>query len=150
MNSYRQSLHHIVFCTYKRKNTLPEEYHEDLYKFIWGIIKNRKSFLYRINSVGNHIHIFCDLHSSISLGDFIKEIKTAANKWMKESGNFPKFESWAEGYCSITYNYRDKDMIINYIKNQKEHHKKVSFEDELRALLIESGIEFDEKFLFSD
>ena len=150
MNSYRQSLHHIVFCTYKRKNTLSEEYHEELYKFIWGIIKNRKSFLYRINGVGNHIHIFCDLHSSISLGDFIKEIKTAANKWMKESGNFPKFESWAEGYCSITYNYRDKDMIINYIKNQKEHHKKVSFDDELRALLIESGIEFDEKFLFSD
>lgn len=150
MNSYRQSLHHIVFCTYRRQNTLPEEHQEELYKYIWGIIKNRKSVLYRINGTENHIHIFCDLHSSIALADFIKEIKTASNLWIKQTGNFPKFESWAEGYCSITYNLRDKDMIVNYIKNQKEHHRKVTFEDELRNLLTENGIEFDEKFLFDD
>jgi len=150
MNSYRQSLHHIVFCTKSRKNTLPEAHHHELYKYIYGIINNRKSVVYRINGIENHIHIFCDLHSSIGVGDFVKEIKTAANKWIKASGNFPKFESWAEGYCSISYNLRDKDMIVNYIKNQKVHHKKVSFEDELRALLIENGIEFDEKYLFDD
>ena len=56
----------------------------------------------------------------------------------------------AEGYCALTYTYRDREMIVNYIKNQKEHHKVTTFEDELRALLIEHGIEFDEKFLFDD
>ena len=150
MNSYRQSLFHIVFCTYRRKNTLPEAQHEELYKYIWGIIKTRKSVLYRINGTGNHIHVFCDVHSSTSLANFIKEIKTAANTWIKESGNFPGFESWAEGYCGLSYSKKDKDMIVNYIKNQKEHHKVYTFEDELRALLIEHGIEFDEKFLFDD
>lgn len=150
MNSYRQSLFHIVFCTYKRRNTLPEKYHEDLYKYIWGIIKNRKSILYRINGTENHIHIFCDLHSSVALADFVKEIKTATNTWIKDSGKFPKFESWAEGYCGLSYNKKDKDLIINYIKNQKEHHRITSFEDELKALLIENGIEFDEKNLFDE
>ena len=139
-----------MFCTKSRKKTLPEAHHEELYKYIWGIIKNRKCFLYRINGVENHIHIFCDVHSTICVGDFVKEIKTAANTWIKASGKFPKFDSWAEGYCSISYNLRDKDMIINDIKNQKEHHKKVDFEDELCALLIENGIEFDEKYLFDD
>ena len=150
MNSYRQSLFNIVFCTYKRKNTLPENHHEELYKYIWGIIKKRKSILYRINGTENHIHLLCDIHSTIALADFIKEIKTATNTWMKESCNFPGFTSWAEGYCALSYSNRDKEMIINYIKNHKEHHRATGFEEELKALLVEHGIEFDEKFLFDD
>ncbi|MBU1370070.1 MAG: IS200/IS605 family transposase [Bacteroidetes bacterium] len=148
MSSYRQIYYHIVFNTYYRRNTMPAEHHEELYKYIWGIIKNRKSVLYRINGTENHIHIFSDLHPTVCLADFIKEIKTASNRWMKESGKFPKFEHWAEGYCALTYGDRDKDMIINYIKKQKEHHAKVSFEDEYRKLLEENGIEWDEKYLF--
>ena len=104
--------------------------------------------IYRINGTENHIHILSDLHPSVALADFIKEIKTASNAWMKSSGKFQNFSSWAAGYAALTYAYRDKEMIINYIKNQKEHHKKVSFEDELRALLDEHGIEWDEKYIF--
>ena len=148
MNSYRQILYHIVFCTYNRDNTLPIAYHEDLYKYIWGVIKNRKSFLYRINGTENHIHILSDLHPTICLSDFIKDIKTGSNHWIKQTGNFPEFKSWAEGSCSLTYSYREKDLIIEYIKKQKEHHKKTCFEDEFRSLLKENGIEWDEKYLF--
>ena len=148
MSSYRQILYHIVFCTYDRRATLPPEHHEELYKYIWGIIRNRNGVLYRINGIENHIHILFDLHPSVALADFIKEIKTASNAWMKSSGKFPKFSSWAAGYCALTYAYRDKDMIVNYIKKQKEHHKKVTFEDEYRTLLAEHGIEWDEKYLF--
>lgn len=148
MNSYRQILYHIVFCTYERKNTLPIEHHEELYKYIWGIIKNRKGVLYRINGTDNHIHILCDLHPTVCLADFMKEIKTASNLWMKQTTKYPKFESWAEGYCALTYSYKDKEMIVNYIKNQKEHHKKVTFEEEYRTLLKDHGIEWDEKYIF--
>lgn len=148
MNSYRQILYHIVFCTHDRQNTLPATHHVELYKYIWGAIKNRNGVLYRINGTENHIHILSDLHPTIALSDFIKEIKTASNAWMKSTGNFPNFSSWAAGYCALTYAYRDKELIVNYIKNQKEHHKKQTFEDELRALLKEHGIEWDEKYLF--
>jgi REP element-mobilizing transposase RayT len=148
MNSYRQILYHIVFCTHDRKNTIPPDQQEALYKYIWGVITKRKSVLYRINGMENHIHILSDLHPTVALSDFIKEIKTASNIWMKESGKYPKFTSWAEGSCSLTYAYRDKSMIVNYIKNQKEHHKKTTFEDEYRALLKEFGVEVDERYIF--
>jgi putative transposase len=148
MNSYRQILYHIVFCTYKRENTIPIEHQDELYKYIWGIITKRKGVLYRINGMENHIHILSDLHPTIALADYIKEIKTASNSWMKESGKFPNFTSWSEGSCALTYAYRDKDLIVNYIKNQKEHHKKVIFEDEYRALLKENGVEVDERYIF--
>ena len=66
---------------------------------------------------------------------------------MKADGNFPKFEAWQDGYGAFTYSIREKDMIINYVKNQKEHHKTETFYDEFKRLLIENGIEFDEKYL---
>ncbi|MCK9640091.1 MAG: hypothetical protein M0R39_09300 [Prolixibacteraceae bacterium] len=88
------------------------------------------------------------MHPTIALSDYIKEIKTASNSWMKETGKYPKFTSWAEGSASLTYAYRDKELIINYIKNQKEHHKKVSLEDEYRSLLDEHGVKIDERYIF--
>ena len=148
MNSYRQILYHIVFCTHDRNNTLPIDKHEELYKYIWGIIKNRNGVLYQINGMENHIHILSDLHPTVSLADFIKDIKTGSNLWMKPSGNFPAFSSWAAGYAALTYSYKDKNILVNYIRNQKQHHKKITFEDEYRTMLTEAGIKWDEKYLF--
>jgi len=148
MNSYRQILYHIVFCTYNRENTIPPDQQEGLYKYIGGIITNRKGVLYQINGMENHTHILSDLHPTVALADFIKEIKTASNFWMKQTGKYPEFTNWAEGYCALTYTYRDKAMILNYIKNQKKHHKQVAFEDEYRGLLEENGVEFDERYIF--
>jgi hypothetical protein len=113
-----------------------------------GNNKKANSVLYRINGTENHIHILSDLHPTVALSDYIKEIKTASNRWMKESGKFPDFVSWAEGSCVLSYSYRDKDMIVNYIKKQKEHHKKTGFEDEYRVLLREAGVDADERYIF--
>ena len=148
MNSYRQILYHIVFCTYNRENTIPIDQQEALYKYIWGIITKRKGILYRINGMENHIHILSDLLLSLLFLILLKRLKTASNAWMKETGKYPKFTSWAEGSCSLTCAYRDKEMIVSYIKNQKEHHEKITFEDEYRALLKEQGVEVDERYIF--
>lgn len=148
MNSYRQILYHIVFCTHNRAYTLPAEYHTSLYKYIWGIVKKRHGVLYQINGTENHIHILCDLHPTETLSDFIKEIKVASHRWMKESQNFPLFEKWSEGYCALTYAWRDKDMISKYIRNQKAHHQKKSFETEYRSLLQKWGVVPDERYIF--
>ena len=148
MNSYRQILYHIVFCTYNRQKTISEPYQEELYRYIWGIIKTKKSVLYRINGTENHIHILSDLHPTIAMSDFVRDIKKSTNIWMKKTGHYPQFTSWAEGSCILTYSFRDKEKIVNYIKNQKKHHGKVSFENEYITLLKESGIAYEEKYVF--
>lgn len=145
--SYRQIFYQIVFGTKYRKMTIAEENCEQLYKYIWGITKNKKCKLYRINGIEDHIHIFSDLHPSTSLADYIKDIKVSSNGWMKNSGLFPEFEGWQDSYGAFTYSIKEKDIIINYIKNQKEHHKKETFYDEFRRLLTENGVEFNEKYL---
>jgi len=147
MSTYKQIFYHIVFGTKHRESTIAESHCEELYKYIWGIIKNKHCTLYRINGVEDHIHIFSDLHPSLCLADYIKDIKVASSIWMKESGLFSEFKGWQDGYGAFTYSLNQKNTIINYIKNQKEHHKKESFYDEYKRLLIENGIEFEEKYL---
>ena len=145
--SHRQIFYQIVFSTKNREATIAEAHCEELYKFIWSIVKNHKCKLYRINGVEDHIHIFSDLNPSLSLADYVKDIKVASSIWMKECGKFPAFKGWQDGYGAFTYSIAQKNIIIEYIKNQKEHHRAERFYDEYKRLLIENGIEFDEKYL---
>jgi len=147
MSTYRQVFYQIVFSTKNREASLAEEHAEMLYKYIWGIIQKRQCKLYRIGGMEDHLHIFSDLHPSISLADYVKEIKIGSGNWMKESGLFPTFAGWQDGYGAFTYNIREKQVIIDYIKNQKEHHKRETFHDEYKRLLMENGVAFEEKYL---
>jgi len=76
----------------------------------------------------------------------MRDLKASSSKWLKQSGKFPKFRGWAIGYGAFTYSWRDKDMIINYIKYQQKHHKSRTPDYELKRLLKEQGIEADAKF----
>jgi putative transposase len=146
MSSYRQILYHLVFRTKNSRKTLIQEHANELYAYLMGIIRNKNCHLYRINGMEDHIHILCDLHPTIALADYMRDIKTSSSIWLKQSEEMPDFDGWADGYGAFTCSWKDKEIIINYIKNQQEHHKKESFEDEFKRLLKENGIEADERF----
>ena len=88
MSAYRQILYHIVFRTKSSEKTINQFHSADLYKYIWGIITNKKCTLLRINGMEEHIHILSDLHPSVALADYIRDIKVSSAKWMKEQGIF--------------------------------------------------------------
>ncbi len=146
MSSYRQILYHLIFRTKNSRKTINQEHAKELYAYIMGFIKNKDCFLYRINGMEDHLHILCDLYPKIALADYMRDLKTSSSVWLKQTGKFSAFEGWADGYAALTYSWEDKGLIINYIKNQQEHHKKESFEDELKRLLREHGIDVDERF----
>jgi putative transposase len=147
MSTFTQIYYHIVFSTKNREPVLRADGREELFRYIWGIIRNKNSHLYRINAVEDHLHILSSLHPTVALADFIKDIKVASNGWIKERQLFPHFNSWQDGYGAFTASHADKDRLIEYIKNQQEHHRQETFLDEYRRLLKEAGIEFDEKYL---
>ncbi|MCX6641132.1 MAG: IS200/IS605 family transposase [bacterium] len=147
MSTYTQIFYHIVFSTKDRQKTLVESGREELYRYILGIVKNKQGHLYRINAMEDHLHLFCDLHPTVCLADLIKSIKGASWHWIRESGVFPEFLQWQQGYGAFTHSEAEKARIIAYIKDQQDHHRQVTFKDELRTLLTDAGVEFEEKYL---
>ena len=147
MSSYRQILYHLIFRTKSGEKTLSTEHNKDLFAYIHGIIKQKNGFLYRINGMEGHLHLLSDLHPSIALADYMRDIKTASSLWLKQNGKFPLFCGWADGYAALTCAWKDKERIVNYIKNQQEHHRKEKFNEEYKRLLDEFGVEYDPRYL---
>jgi REP element-mobilizing transposase RayT len=137
---------HGVLRTYKSRETLPtDERREFLYRYTWGFIKNKGGDLYRMNSVSDHAHLLFTFPPTIALSDFMRELKAQTSKVVKSAAGFERFHAWSEGYAALSYSFRDKEMLIEYIKNQQEHHKKVTFADEYRKFIEAMGLTFDER-----
>ncbi|MBS1262227.1 MAG: hypothetical protein MAG453_01569 [Calditrichaeota bacterium] len=147
MSTYRRCLHHIIFATRNRANTLPDGSRRELFAYIHGICNNLECHVYRIGGYRDHLHLLIDVHPSVSLADLVRTIKINTSRWMKDGQQFPDFDHWQDGYAAFTVTYADRDRLINYIKGQHDHHPTVSFLDEYRALLRDEGIEMDERYL---
>ncbi|HQW44837.1 MAG: transposase [Saprospiraceae bacterium] len=149
MSTYTQILYQIVYSTKGREKTLEAENRKELYKYIWGILKNNNCHLYQIGGIEDHIHIITHLHLSIALANLVKDIKLASSDFIKKENLFSNFGGWQDGYAAFTYSIEAKENLIRYVKNHVEHHKTktTTFIEELKELLLEHEIEFDEKYL---
>ncbi len=137
--------YHVVFCTKHRKMTIPLEYREDLYRFIWKLILDAKCKLIRVGGIQNHVHILFDLHSDVALSSIIQAIKSRSSGWMVHDGRFPQFEGWASGYFACSISPEERPRVIEYIKNQQEHHLGHCLDDEVERLYRYAGIDYDER-----
>ena len=102
-----------------------------------------------INGMQDHIHFLIGMRPSCCLSDLVREIKKSSNEFIKEKrfSNY-KFE-WQDGYGAFSYSHSALNNVIQYINNQKEHHKKLTFKDEYREFLTKFQIEFKDEYLFT-
>jgi putative transposase len=147
MSTYTQIIYQIVFGPKNRARCLHSSGRPDLFRYITGLLQNKNCHLYRINGVEDHLHILTHIHPTISLSALVKDIKVASALYIKEKKLFDGFNGWQEGYGAFTYSIKEKDRLIEYVKNQEEHHRVRTFRDEFIELLDEHGIEFEEKYL---
>jgi putative transposase len=147
MDSYRSLTYHIVFATHRRARSIPDGSSKVLYNYLWGFLKKNRCHLYRINGIEDHIHIVCEIHPSLAISDVMRRMKASSSKWMKDSGLFPEFQGWSAGYGVFSYSKSDRPRIVNYVTNQKTHHRKSCFRQELIKILNDQGVAYDERFL---
>lgn len=121
--------------------------HDDLCRYVAGILRNKNCVVYKMGGHIDHLHILTSLHPSLSLADTVKDVKIAASGWIKSESVFSHFEGWQDGYGAFTCSWKDKDRISKYIENQREHHQHKTFREEYIEMLQRAGIEFDERYL---
>ena len=137
---------HIVFTTKNGIPTINESIRKDLQAYIIGTLAKLGSYTYEIYANPDHAHILCTLPRTMPLANLVSKIKTPSSKWIKTKGisNF----DWQDGYSGFSVSASKIDVVVKYIQNQQEHHKKVNYKDELREFFREYGIDFNEKYVW--
>jgi REP element-mobilizing transposase RayT len=139
---------HIVFAVKYRERLLTKEMRDELFRYISGIITNRKHKVIIINGVLDHIHILIGLNPNDKISDLVGCIKRESSSFINEKKWFRGKFHWQEGYGAFTYSRSQLDNIYKYISNQETHHSKRTFRAEYLALLERFEVKFDEKYLF--
>jgi len=147
-DTYTQLYIQIVFAVQRRERLIQPDWEDDLYKYITGIIQEKDQTLLAINGVPDHIHILVRIKPTCNLSDLIREIKKASTNFIKEKNLSQNPFSWQNEFGAFSYNQRDVEMIINYIKKQKEHHREKNFQKEYLELLEEFKIDYKVEYLF--
>ena len=143
--------YHIVWRTKRSERTITESHDHDLYAYIHGYCERKQCKLIRIGGVSDHIHMLVSIRPDVAVSDFVKVLKTETSKWIKtQPDKFPMFDGWGNGYAAFTYSEHDKEMIRQYIMNQKEHHRAHTFREEYEALLADWGLDPAADFFLRD
>src|SRR5947199_4963373 len=146
--SLAKLLVHLVYSTKHRQPWLAPEHRPALFAYQAGIFREWESPALVIGGVEDHVHALFVLSKNLALKKIVEEVKKGSSKWMKSDGPRIAEFCWQAGYAAFSVSQSNVEAVSHYISTQEEHHRKMTFQDELRELLRRHGIEWDERYVW--
>jgi len=147
-NTYTQLLIQLVFAVKYRDALISTEIRPEIEQYVSGIIKNNEHTLLAQYCMPDHIHILVGLNPNQSIADLSRDIKANSSKWINEQKLLPCKFNWQEGYGAFSYSKSQLNIVVNYILNQHNHHKKTTFKDEYLDFLKKFSVDYKTDYLF--
>ena len=138
---------HVIFSTKHRQASLAPEMRTRLFPYMAGIVGNLDGHPVLINGVEDHVHILAVVPATIAISDLVREIKCNSSAWLKGVFPVPDF-AWQIGYAAFSVSKSSVESVRQYIADQEEHHRRLSFQEEYIAFLKRHEIAYDERFVF--
>ena len=139
---------HIIFSTKDRKPVLDHPVRHDLHAYLATAARNADCECYCVGGVADHVHLAIRISRTMTIAKLVGELKTSSSKWLKTQSSKLAGFAWQNGYGAFSVGPSDLGALRQYIETQEEHHKKHTFQDELRALLKKYGVEHDERYMW--
>lgn len=146
--SLANNLIHLVFSTKHREPWLTDAFRVDFHAYLAAVMNNLQCPVLALNFVDDHVHLLFSLYRTVTLATVVEDAKTSSSRWLKtQAAHFAPF-AWQGGYGAFSVSQSNVAQVTRYIIGQAEHHQKMSFQDEIRALLMKNSLNFDERFLW--
>ncbi|MBR5146236.1 MAG: transposase [Bacteroidales bacterium] len=149
-NTFTSIYVHVIFHVKSTGIKILSKDLERTFAYIGGVINGIGGIPIEIGGITDHIHILASLPKNLALSDFVKTIKSDSSRWIKTIDKYYNRFSWQEGYGAFSVSSSSVIKTINYIRNQNEHHKTMTFREEYKSFLEAYGIKYDEKYAFDD
>jgi REP element-mobilizing transposase RayT len=147
MHSFVSCLLHVVFSTKERRRFITPTLQEQLWPYLGGIARNNKMKAAKIGGVQDHVHILLSLPATLDIAKAVQLLKGSSSKWVHETFPDQRTFEWQKGYGAFSIGISGVADTVAYIESQAEHHKRISFQEELASILRKHGIEFEPAML---
>ena len=147
-DTYSQLNIHCVFAVKGREHIITANFRDELHRYMAGILNHDGSYSLAVNGSKDHVHAFFELKPSLAVADQMRMLKATSSKWINDHRFVRGKFAWQEGYGAFSYSRSQRDSVINYIINQEEHHKNVTFKEEYLRILTQFEIPFDNRYIF--
>jgi putative transposase len=137
----------LVFSTKERRQLITAAVEDELHKYIGGIVRNLGGNLLEANGMPDHLHLLLKIPPKIAISDILRDIKANSSSWLNHRSRIHKF-GWQDGFSAFTVSQSLMPRVATYIRNQKQHHKRMNFQAELLKLLARNHVEYDERYLW--
>ena len=148
-NTYTQIHLQVVFAVKYRQALIDREWAPELHRYITGIVQNHQHKMLQINGMPDHVHLLIGLRPSQSLSELMKAVKGDSSAWINENGLTKKRFAWQAGYGAFSYSKSQLRGVIQYIRNQEQHHRSLDLRKEFQDLLEKHEVDFDERYLWT-
>jgi REP element-mobilizing transposase RayT len=139
---------HFVWSTKGRRSLIEPEWRGRLQAYLGSVAHFKNAKLIEANSQPDHIHLYASMPSTVSIAELVNAFKANSTRWIRRTFPNRKWFSWQEGYAAFSVSRASQHAVIEYIRNQDEHHRRVDFREELLGLLELHGIEYDPRYVF--
>ena len=138
----------LIFSTKNREPFITAQIETELHPYMASVFRELKSPALALDGTTDHIHALCALSRTITIANLIEEVKTSSSKWIKTKGReFGNFQ-WQRGYGAFSIGQSQVEVVKRYIRNQKQHHRRPTFEEEYRQFLKRYRVKYDERYVW--
>jgi REP element-mobilizing transposase RayT len=148
-HTYTNILIHALFSTKGRRPWLDTEVKDEVFRYLGGAVNELRGQSLLVNGALNHVHLLFVQPPTLSIADLMEKVKANSSGWVKRRWPERRTFGWQTGYTALSVSKSQVEWVKRYIENQEEHHRKVSFEEEVLALLKKHGIEYDPRYVFA-
>jgi putative transposase len=144
--TFASLLTHVIFSTKNREPLIAREFQTELWAYLGGIVRNLEGKALVINGMADHVHLLVSLPPTVSVSDAVRVIKANSSKWLhqKRRASF----AWQNGYGAFSVSSSAAPEVIEYICRQEEHHRRMTFQEELVAFLKKHQVEYDKRYIW--
>ncbi|REA57929.1 IS200/IS605 family transposase [Dyadobacter luteus] len=147
-NTYSQIHLHFIFCPKYRLSLIDSSWENELFRYICGITERNNHKMISINGMADHLHMLVGFRTNQSIADFMQDVKADSSQWINRNKFCKSRFDWQTGYGVFSYSKSQISDVINYIQNQKQHHKKINFLDEYKLILQKFEVDYNEQYIF--
>jgi REP element-mobilizing transposase RayT len=147
--SHAQVWLHIIFSTKDRRPFLQKEtFRTEMFRMLAHHVKESKCTSASVGGYSDHVHLLLGLSRTLTIAKLVEDVKTETSKWAKHHKDGSSVFSWQSGYGAFSVSHSLMATVDQYIRNQIEHHAKLTFQDEYRRICEKHNIEIDERYVW--